>query len=58
MTSVERCIVCGDAIPSGRQVCYECEHRILDETNTSYTYEEIITYIKENLKHGTESSDY
>lgn len=25
---VDRCIVCGDIVPEGRQICLNCEYRI------------------------------
>lgn len=25
---METCIICGEPIPEGRQVCYSCEHKI------------------------------
>ena len=25
-----RCICCGEIIPEGRQVCYICEHKIME----------------------------
>ena len=29
--SVDRCVICGDMVPEGRQVCFLCEGRILRE---------------------------
>lgn len=58
MKNIDVCIMCGNVVPEGRQVCHECEHRILNENKNIHTYEEMMKYIKENLKHGTESSDY
>ena len=36
--SVDRCICCGEIVPEGRMVCWQCEHNIMegkpmDETN-------------------------
>ncbi len=30
--SEERCIMCGAVIPEGRQICMECETRVMQET--------------------------
>lgn len=29
----DRCIVCGEAIPEGRQVCQMCEYKIMEDEN-------------------------
>ncbi len=29
-----RCIYCGDIIPEGRLVCWICEHKIMDDSDS------------------------
>lgn len=31
-----RCIYCGDIIPEGKLVCWQCEHEILSEEVSEY----------------------
>jgi len=32
---IDTCVICGMAIPEGRQICPECEHQIIPYTSTS-----------------------
>ena len=47
--SEERCIMCGEIIPEGRQVCKRCEISNLDKNNTT-KFIEVVEEIIEKLK--------
>ena len=45
---MEHCIMCGAAIPEGRQICWECEHRKIKRAKKLHgiiTARRVITYI-------------
>ena len=35
----DRCIMCGEIIPEGRQVCWSCEHKIMEDKNDTRIFE-------------------
>ena len=34
-----RCVCCGEIIPSGRQVCWICEHKVMEDENDVGVFE-------------------
>lgn len=38
----DRCVCCGNIIPEGRQVCYQCEHKIEEAKAAVVSFGEIL----------------
>lgn len=36
---VERCICCGEIISEGRQVCWACEHKVMEDKDDIRVFE-------------------
>lgn len=35
----DKCIICGETIPEGRQICWICEHNTMEEKDDTRIFE-------------------
>ena len=55
--SAEFCVICGEVIPEGRQVCLDCENRIMQNNDAIKFFKTQVKRSKINLQAAVERGD-